>query len=290
MYKALKKLRGSLLIAGIGALLIYASYILSGSSNTQDLVGAGAIGMCGVLALIASFIEAIWALTVNIQPSDFFRFTREWKNTYRANVEELSLFSSSLVWTPARRERFVRLFYHARGHFADLLWQLAGQATPEERRVIVTNIMDELGGFAGSAHEILYFRFAQALGIDIREDEAAYGRSYESFLADYNHGHVAFILSHDHIANWALFSAYELLDNVDYTKLLELAKGTGVTGSDSLQFFSVHVGSSHYSQTYTLLHSCWNKDERAVREAFEFIASHQLAMWRQLGEEVEKVM
>jgi len=53
------------------------------------------------------------------------------------------------------------------------------------------------------------------------------------------------------------------------------ANGKGMT------FFRVHQNAGHYDTTSKLLEEIWEKDPQSVKVGFEFIAEHQLKMWRE---------
>ena len=74
------------------------------------------------------------------------------------------------------------------------------------------------------------------------------------------------------------------MDNLDYVKLLEIAKNLGAS-KKGLIFFKVHSEVEHFDATTALLNESWKRNEETVKKAFEFIAKHQEKMWRQVSDE-----
>ncbi|MES2225561.1 MAG: iron-containing redox enzyme family protein [Patescibacteria group bacterium] len=211
-------------------------------------------------------------------------FLSNWAEEYLLQTQQNRLFentsSEARGWSDRQKETFVALLYHARGHFYRFLWHLANQASLEQRKVVFENIRDELGGESYAPHEVLFSRFAAEFGTDVQKEMFGRTALWDHFLAGFNDGHLRFILTHESDANWAFFSAYELLDNVDYVNLLNLAKAMGACKPEALEFFEVHIGSTHHEETRRLLSDIWVANPDSVREAFAFIAQHQLRMWR----------
>ena len=215
-------------------------------------------------------------------------FLAEWEQHYKSETTKIPLFTDAAInLTDEQRRLFVRLFYHARGHFHHFLWIMASMApSPNFREVVLRNITDELGGTDPShlSHEQLFFGFAEALGVDVSE-EMKTKKNYMPFLGEFNEGHTQALLNSNWDAKWAIFAAYELLDNTDYENLYALATRLGVTG-DALTFFDVHRNGDHFTDTFRLLQMIWNKDEQTVRRGFDFIGKHQLAMWQEMSRQL----
>jgi len=221
--------------------------------------------------------------------TDLETYVRGWESDYRQSVARIPLFDTTRTafWGPEKQQRFVRLFYHARGHFvSDFVWHLVNRVPPAYRAVIVENLSEELGGGPGQdPHERLYADFAEEVGVDTTE-ETRTEESYLPFLRHFNKGHAEWILSHDLPHNWGAFAAYECLDNIDYANLYALAKSIGVRTAKGLLFFEVHMGVGHFRQMQGLLAEVWVDDPQAVQAGFRFIADHQLKMWRGISDAV----
>jgi len=155
-----------------------------------------------------------------------------------------------------QKQKFARQFYHTRGHFYEMLWFLGSLAPSfEYKKVVLQNITEEFGG--KKSHENLYWDFAKELG------------GYSKMGG----------------AVWAAFSAYEKQDNLDYSKLYELAKNFEIS-EKGLFFFKIHTQVQHFETTENLLQKCWESDREAVKAGFEFIKRVQMKVWQGLSEEV----
>ena len=99
-----------------------------------------------------------------------------------------------------------------------------------------------------------------------------------TYLKDYNLGHLEWLDRHNWHGKLAAFSAYERLDNIDYTLLENLVKSFGVSGR-GLAFFKVHNKADHFDRTYDDLQTVWATDRKQVEAAFTFIGQHQTDMW-----------
>jgi len=209
-------------------------------------------------------------------------YTTSWTQKYQKKAKMLKLFQKGgISWDLEKKQKFVKTFYHIRGHFYKFLWTLGGFAPNNNfKKVILGNVEEELGG-RGPAHEKLYLDFGQGFGVDILEEVLLEKYNFE-FVKQFNQNHINFIVKEPWNSKWGAFSAYEKLDNVDYTNLLSLAKEMK-TGSRSLIFFKVHQVADHFESTSKLLEEIWEKDPQSVKKGFEFIAQNQLEMWRELG-------
>ncbi len=143
-------------------------------------------------------------------------FLSEWDKQYQSKASVLPLFNSDLSnqWSKAQQIKFVYLFYHARGHFNEFLWLLGNNAPNKPYKgIVLENFNEEFGG-DGRSHEALYFEFGKALGVDLME-ERLNEQHYLPFLREFNHAHLDWLTRHAWHHQWAAFSAYERLDNVD---------------------------------------------------------------------------
>jgi hypothetical protein len=100
-------------------------------------------------------------------------------------------------------------------------------------------------------HEQLFFRFAERIDPEIRNEVLSCAH-YLPFLRHFDDGHQQALLRTDWDGKWAIFSAYEFLDNTDYENLHQLAQRLGIEG-EALTFFEVHRGGDHFGHTFDLL-------------------------------------
>lgn len=215
-------------------------------------------------------------------------FLHSWESDYQKQANNVPLFAG--VVEDINRDQaklFCRLFYHARGHFHRFLWIMASWAPKGEcQGIIMRNIADELGtlGEDHEPHEQLFFRFAECIDPDIRQ-EVLSNEHYAPFLMAFDEGHVQALLETDWDGKWSIFSAYEFLDNTDYENLYRLAERLGIKG-DALTFFDVHRGGDHFGSTFGPLEKIWMRHPGIVQKNFEFIAQHQLQMWKGISDVV----
>jgi hypothetical protein len=130
----------------------------------------------------------------------------------------------------------------------------------------------------------MYFVFAESLGVDI-SNEFISEKNYIEFARTFNHEHLKWLHDHDADARLSAFAAYEKLDNLDYSNLLELVKTIGVSKPGQI-FFKVHSLVEHFSPTIERLEEIWQASPQKVIDAFEFIGNHQLKMWRALSDQI----
>ncbi len=215
-------------------------------------------------------------------------FLTSWDLEYKGKTKKLDLFNPSITaqYTDDQKEYFARTFYHIRGHFYKFLWMLGNNAPNKElKNQILYNIEEEFGGDSPS-HEELYFEFTKALKLDIT-DEFLTEKNHLPFIKEFNLKHLEWLKDNDWPGKWAAFSAYERLDNIDYANLLGLARSFGVTGH-GLTFYIIHNKADHFDRTYQNLVEVWKLDQYKVKEAFGFIGSHQINMWKILSDTIQK--
>lgn len=213
-------------------------------------------------------------------------FIQSWQKKYTAAVSKIPIFNKTLTsqWTQKQKEKFVKVFYHARGHFHDFLWYLGNHASDKRTKdIILQNIKEEFNSSAAS-HEQMYFDFAKNLNVSI-EDEFAEQISYLPFLKEFDKGHLRWLKNHDEDCRFAAFSAYEKLDNIDYVNLLNLAQSIGAVRK-GITFFKIHAQAKHFDTTEEYLNQIWEKNSEAVKKAFTFIGDHQIDMWQKLSETI----
>ncbi len=231
-------------------------------------------------------IKLLTILTLADYHSMVKDFLITWEADYKRKAGTIGIFTDDAKTLSKKQQQlFVKLFYHARGHFDRFLWILASLApNPEYRSIALQNIADELGGTNTRSHEQLYLRFADTLGVDALAEQKS-EKNYMHFLKAFNKGHIEALLNGNWEEKWSIFSAYEYLDVVDYNNLYTLALAMGLSG-DALTFFEVHRDADHFGDNYQLLEKVWEKDANLVTKAFTFIGNHQLKMWKKLSAEV----
>ena len=220
----------------------------------------------------------------NVFTLSFQEYLDNWDKNYRAAVEKLPVFNNPKVvaeWPLARKKFFVKLLYHARGHFSDFLWYMGNVApSKKEKDLVLHNFSEEFGGHAPS-HEQLYFYFAKELGVSpeiLMSDDF-----YLGFLKEFNKGHLDWLRSNGWEGCLAAYSAYERLDNLDYKNLLTIAQNMKLT-TKGLVFFKVHYEAEHFDVTESAINAIWETHKPQVIASFDFIANHQIAMWTKFAE------
>jgi pyrroloquinoline quinone (PQQ) biosynthesis protein C len=214
-------------------------------------------------------------------------FLEKWDADYRAALKTILLFDpiQTAKWSQDQQQLFIKLFYHQRGHFDDVLW-LMGNFAPdaESKHVILGNIQEEFGGKAPS-HEQLYLDFAKSHGVDLTY-ELLEERWYLPFLHEFNQGLLRWLREQDWDRRIIAFAAIERLDNLDYPALKEVAVSFG-TAQRFLVFFNVHMHVDHYSPLEKLrFEEIWQENQNAMLVGFNFIAEYYLAIWRRISDYV----
>lgn len=220
-------------------------------------------------------------------PSEFEQYLSKMDNDYRQQLMALDLFNpeKTAAWTPLQKTYFASVFYHIRGHFIDFMWYVSNFTTDKQiKKIILENIKEELGVDNKISHEKLYENFAIECGVNIKE-ELVHQKSYLPFAKEFNKGHLCWLTQHDTEEQFAAFSAYERLDNIDYSYLLKLVSTLGLS-SKALTFFKVHVYVEHFDSTLEKLLPIWKISPQKVKESLNFIYSHQYKMWRELSDGV----
>lgn len=216
-------------------------------------------------------------------------YLQEWDAKNRETHRSIPLFDPEQTrnWSSEQKIFFVKLFYHARGHFHDFLWYM-GNFAPDhkQRQKVLANIAEEFG--SAKSHEQLYFEFAKAIGADLSQ-EIVEEVNYLPFIRQFNKGHLNYIHTHDWDGRLCAFAAYERLDNVDYEDLYVLAK-TICSDESALVFFKVHALVRHFDMAdQGDLQRIWEISPEKLKSAFEFIADHQTRMWRELSSAIQSL-
>lgn len=63
-----------------------------------------------------------------------------------------------------------------------------------------------------------------------------------------------------------------------YILLWKLAKSLEISNK-SMLFFKMHMYANHFKTTEDKLSSVWQQEPEKVKNAYEFIANHQIDMW-----------
>lgn len=214
-------------------------------------------------------------------------FLKEWDRQYKERQDAIPLFKLREE-NPLNKEQqiyFVKVFYHLfRMSIQDILWFMANHApNGRSKEIILENIKEELGG-NGRSHELLYVDFAESIGADL-SNEYIEEETYPELARNYNKGSKKWLQERDWDSRISAFTALERLDNMEYSALLSLAESFGVN-EKGLIFFKVHVQARHFEQVREALLTVWEKNQNKVKEAFTFIANHELEMLQQLSDAI----
>jgi pyrroloquinoline quinone (PQQ) biosynthesis protein C len=220
-------------------------------------------------------------------PSEFEHFLSKADIDYRQQLTTLDLFKpeKTAAFSTLQKTYFAAVFYHIRGHFIDFMWYVANFTTDKQiKKIVLENIMEELGTENKISHEKLYELFAKECGVTIK-DELINERFYLPFAREFNKTHLRWLTEHDTHEQFAAFSAYERLDNIDYSYLHQFVLSLNVSPK-AMTFFKVHVHVQHFDSTLERLLPIWSISPEKVKVALNFIYSHQYSMWRQLSDAV----
>jgi Iron-containing redox enzyme len=218
-----------------------------------------------------------------LQPkNNLNNYITEWKKEYQHKVETIQLFQPDQTFSKLQIEKFVTCFFHLRGHFYKFLWVLGTSSVvdSDSKKIVLANYAGELG-IKSKSHDRLYQDFANSLGIDLGL-ELLQEKYYTGFAKEYNQSHIEFLLTNSPEACWGLFSAYELLDNVDYTNLYNLTQK--FTDVENLVFFKEHMSATHFQSTFDVLDRFYKTHHEDVLKGFDFVMQSQLQMWRNLSD------
>ena len=136
-------------------------------------------------------------------------FLQTWDKNYEKQMKQIALFNSDLTskWSHEQKTYFIKLLYHQRAHFDDVLWYMGNfAADAATKEVVLNNIRDEFGN-NGRSHEKLYLDFAKCMGVDLTY-ELLDEKFYLPFLREYNHGHLRSFREHDELECLARFRCY----------------------------------------------------------------------------------
>ncbi len=217
-------------------------------------------------------------------PESLSTFLQQWDADYAATIKPYNIFQPEITaqWDSAQRKKFVRYFYHIRGHFFKFLWLLGNEAPDKTAKdKIVDNIVEEFGGDALS-HERLYTIFACEVGVEDIQEEFLYETHHLANIKQYNQQHLIWLSNQNWLGKCAGFAAYEKLDNIDYAHLYALANSLGVP-TEALAFFKIHNHANHFDRLHEVLNHIWHANPEVVKTAFDFIGQHQAKIWKWLS-------
>lgn len=220
-------------------------------------------------------------------PPTLNQFLMHTDNEYHKKITSIPLFNikKTASWTKKQKHLFAAIFYHLRGHFIDFMWFIANFAPDiQTKSIILENIKEEIGTANKLSHEKLYAYFANEYDVDIH-DEIINETHYLPFAKQFNKEHLAWLATHDAEEQIAAFSAYERLDNIDYIYLTECALSIN-TSSKGMIFFRTHTHVTHFSAVVEKIVPIWEHSSDKIKNAFEFIYSHQINMWQRLSDEI----
>src|ERR1700722_4217338 len=90
--------------------------------------------------------------------------------SYKEALSKIDMFdiNKTVLWNREQKQAFVKLFYHARGHFYKFLWCVGSRSKIKATKdKVLENIQEEFG--EEKSHEQLYFDFAKALGVSLEK-------------------------------------------------------------------------------------------------------------------------
>lgn len=215
-------------------------------------------------------------------------FVEQWADHYQDELKNVKLFQEPFVKALSLKQKqyFIKIFYHARGHFHDFLWFIGNNATDKiTKQMILDNIAEEFN-YSASSHEQMYFEFAKSFNVDIFE-EITEEKNYIQSIKDFNHEHIRWLSKNSNNSRISALAAYEKLDNIDYRNLYDMAVNLE-TNNKGLVFFKVHKQVQHFEPWLGLLTDIWSINAEQVKNAFKFIGEHQLTMWNNISSELEK--
>lgn len=229
-----------------------------------------------------------FTLTTNeIDICKLHQFLNMWDENYKKRINRINLFNQNLIraWDDTQKKLFVKLLYHQRAHFGEVLWYM-GNIAPSyaAKEMILENIRDEFGKH-GISHEELYHVFAKNMGVDLTY-ELVEEKIYPTFIKEYNKGHLRWLREHDWEHNLAAFAALERLDNLDYVSLRDVAIALGAS-KKALVFFNVHIHVTHYEDIEKSIFSeLWLTRPEVVMDVFNFIGNYQIDIWKKISDAI----
>ena len=209
-------------------------------------------------------------------------FVTDWTTDYQTRANEIPIFQPQTKLNEAQVQEFARVFFHLRGHFYKFLWTMGNLegASFTQKKVVLGNISEEFGG-SGESHDQMYQDFTASVGVDTSK-ELVEEKYYLEFAQAYNQVHIQELFGVTLNQAWAIFAAYESLDNVDYNNYSTMLEQTKI--DLDLKFFRVHQTAGHYNNCEPELIKIWNKNPQTVHKGYKFVMQSQIKMLRQLND------
>ena len=207
-----------------------------------------------------------------------------WDESYTQALHQIPMFDPEVTarWSPAQRQYFAAAFYHVRGHFGEVLWELGNVLpTGKLKNIVLDNIREEFGG-DGPNHRSLYVDICKELGIDLTREHLENKYNF-SWIRQYNEVQVRAA----HEQGWRLaiigFAVGEHLDNIDFVELRSIFESFGIERKQ-LHFFNEHADAEHFAGALEqTLHDEWDRDPDQVQAAFHAVRYFQIDMWTKLS-------
>ena len=203
----------------------------------------------------------------------------------RAEVEVLHEMQvqhrlSLIVAKPGGLKVFAEAFHFIRVNFVRLNFILGVRCPTHEIywAGLAHNLMEEVGGEHGPAHNELYRWFLRAAGWS-SEDEL----TCPAFAATFDHEWEEYCRNAPLLEALSAIAVYEVFDNPDYGLLLDVMTGAGLS-EDALVFFKVHSKAEHFALFESFFAYAMKSAggvDTFVR-ATNFVLEAQRKMWRDL--------
>lgn len=210
-------------------------------------------------------------------------FVKDWTKDFQRKTNNIKLFNPETKFSEEQKKKFASFFWHVRGHFPDTLFTISAKVPYYMRKIILDNIADELGTLntEHKSHEHLYQVFSKEVGEDTSEYVFTH-KNYLKFIKDYIDELNAKFVNSNSDECISMFTAYELLDEIDYVKCYQLVKKWELS-KKGLEFWRVHAEGNHYTELKDTLNNIYSSNIKAVEDGFRFISNHQINMWKNLS-------
>lgn len=180
---------------------------------------------------------------------------------------------------------FANAFYFIRVNFVHHNFVLGARCPTHELYWggLAHNLMEEVGGESGPAHNELYRWFLQEVGAP---DENSLRRP--AFAADFDNKWENFVQHAVLEEALGAIAVYEILDNPDYQMLLAVMSKAEVSPR-GLAFFQVHAKAAHFELFEDYFHyiSGQSGGIDCLQRATDFVFQAQKEMWSGLLEYLE---
>jgi pyrroloquinoline quinone (PQQ) biosynthesis protein C len=181
------------------------------------------------------------------------------------------------VGSPNGLRAFASSFYFIRVYFVRINFIIGARCPTHELYWggLAHNLMEELGGESGRAHNELYRWFMQEAGID---DENSL--RCPRFAKDFNRAWEDYSREAPLEETLGAIAVYEILDNPDYQMLLRIMSRAGVSAR-GLVFFKVHAKATHFDLFEDYFRYVSQKPDgmSSLKTATHFVLETQRRMW-----------